>query len=235
MKVREMEQELNTALDRLRIAVSTSPQLTDDLQMLQTKLVQFESTRDQLRTGYEALMKLARSEALGKGQLEVALREITEVAAQVLRVARTSIWLYNTDQTSIQCIELFLTAERGHEAGVELFAKDFPSYFRALTLERTIAAHDANTDSRTAEFSEVYLKPLGITSMLDAPIRVGGQMIGVTCNEHVGAAREWSADEQQFAGSLADFVALAIEGSRRSEAEEQLRRLVEALEANQSS
>ena len=47
-----------------------------------------------------------------------------------------------------------------------------------------IAAHDANRDRRTREFSEPYLKPLGITSMLDAPIRTGGKMIGLLCLEH---------------------------------------------------
>jgi PAS domain S-box-containing protein len=74
--------------------------------------------------------------------------------------------------------------------------------------------------------------------MLDAPIRVGGRMIGVVCHEHVGPVRQWTDGEQSFAGSIADAVSLAIEenerrriGSALRESEERYRRIVEtALE-----
>ena len=92
------------------------------------------------------------------------------------------------------------------------------------------AGLDAHTDPRTREFSASYLAPLGISSMLDAPIRVGGRMIGVICNEQVGPARTWSIDEEQFAGSLADFIALAMESSQRRETEQQLRTMLQEYE-----
>ena len=60
-------------------------------------------------------------------------------------------------------------AER-HTNGDELPAADYPTYFRALEIERTIAATDANGDPRTAEFSS-YFQPLGVTSVIEAPIR----------------------------------------------------------------
>jgi GAF domain-containing protein len=90
-------------------------------------------------------------------------------------------------------------------------AEQFPPYFAALLDERTIAAHDANSDPRTACFSEPYLRPLGIASMLDVPIWVGGEMVGVVCCEHVGEPRTWTADEENFAYLLASFVSLARE------------------------
>ncbi|MCC6872742.1 MAG: GAF domain-containing protein [Sandaracinaceae bacterium] len=226
-----VDAEIHAAIGRLGAAVGADAGLAADLAAVEAKLREHDQEQSRLRSGHEALMRLARSESLGRGELEQALREITEVAADVLGIARSSIWLYNGDQSAIQCVELYLRDERGHEAGVELFAKDFPGYFRALTEQRTITAHDAHTDPRTAEFSKVYLTPLGIHAMLDAPIRVGGRMIGVTCNEHVGSPRKWSAQEEQFAASIADFVALAIESGRRRETEEQLRAMVEALEA----
>jgi GAF domain-containing protein len=203
----------------------------DEVERLEKLALERERTETALRKNHAALMKLARSESLGGGALEQALREMTEASAECLDCARSSVWLYNADQTSIQCIEIFLRADRAHESGVELFAKDFPGYFGALKEERTIPAHDAHTDPRTSEFSAVYLTPLGINSMLDAPIRAGGRMIGVVCNEHIGPQRTWTAEEEQFAGSIADFVALAMESSRRRETEEQLRAMVEALES----
>src|SRR6185369_12973177 len=107
--------------------------------------------------------------------------------------------------------------------GAVISVEQCPRYFAALEENRTIAAHDARTDARTSEFTENYLTPLGITSMLEAPIRIEGRTIGVVCHEHVGPPREWTIDEQNWAGSIADSVSLAFEASERNRAEEALR------------
>lgn len=198
------------------------------LEALFDQLAQLERREQKLREQQAALAALARSEGGGSS----GLAPVTETAARMLDVARSSVWLYNADRTAIQCVDLFLRNERAHESGVELFAKDFPGYFAALREERTIAAHDAHRDPRTREFSESYLSPLGIRSMLDAPIYASGTMIGVVCNEHVGAARTWTVEEEQFAASVADFVALAIESARRADVEAQLRAMLAALEGS---
>ena len=48
-------------------------------------------------------------------------------------------------------------------------------------------------------------------------------MIGVLCFEHTGPKRHWVSQEQQFAASIADFVALALEAHRRHKVEQALR------------
>ncbi len=232
---------IRAALDHVTAALAQDPGssahvgtlagVLEALAQLEDRVRAAEKSEERVRSHHATLMKLARSESIGRGALEEALREMTEATTAALDVARSSVWLYDADQTSIQCVELYLRDDRAHESGVQLFAKDFPSYFEALRAERTIAAHDAHTAPRTACFSEGYLTPLGINSMLDAPIRVGGRMIGVVCNEHVGPRRTWTTEDEHFAGSIADFVALAIESARRRETEEQLRAMVEALEA----
>jgi hypothetical protein len=139
------------------------------------------------------------------------LRRIDEAAVDVLEVARASVWFLDGKRSKISCADLFERNERKHSSGTELLAKDFPAYFAALEREKTIAAHDAHTDSRTSCFSEVYLKPLGINSMLDVPIWATGWMTGVLCLEHDGPARSWNADDERFAYLLGGFVALAAE------------------------
>jgi PAS domain S-box-containing protein len=170
------------------------------------------------------LMELARRKTLSLGgDLNAAVREITEAATNTLGIERASIWLYNGERSKIQCIDLYEWSKSHHSQGIELAAIDYPAYFQALQQERTIAAHDAQTDPRTKEFSQFYLSPLGITSMLDAPIWLGGEMVGVVCHEHVGSEREWTLEEQNFAGSIADLVSLAMKGWERKQAEEALR------------
>src|SRR5262249_52305954 len=96
-----------------------------------------------------------------------------------------------------------------HESGAVLPREVAPAYFDALEHERVIAAADAGTDPRTREFLESYLKPNGIGAMLDVPLRQNNATVGVLCAEHVGDARTWTIDEQNFAISTANLIAVA--------------------------
>lgn len=183
-----------------------------------------------LRRQNRLLQRLAQSEEIDSGDLSRALPLLTEVAAEGLGCARASVWVYSEERASIVCSDLYVAATHEHARGYELMAKDFPAYFSALAENRTIAAGDAHTDPATREFSAVYLTPLGIGAMLDAPIRRGGAVHGVLCHEHVGGARQFSQDEQNFAASLADVVARALTAVDRRAAEDALARARAALE-----
>lgn len=164
-----------------------------------------------LRRHIRAFLELMSQRALFFQDLPTALARFTETAAATLDVARASIWFLNANKSLMRCADLFEAASSRHSAGITLKAADFPSYFEAMTGERTIAAHDACLDLRTAEFTDAYLKPLGIASMLDVPIWVRGQMVGVFCHEHTGQPRTWTSDEESFAYLMSNFTALAIE------------------------
>lgn len=58
--------------------------------------------------------------------------------------------------------------------------------------------------------------------MLDASIRMLGNNIGVVCHEQVDRPRIWSPEEEAFAGSIADFVTIALEAEERQKAQQQL-------------
>ncbi len=164
-----------------------------------------------LRRHQAAYLELMSQRSLFLGRTDETCQRVTEVAAEVLDVARASVWFFDGARTVIRCADLFIRKNRAHERGLELGSKDFPSYFEALGTERTIAAHNAHEDPRTAVFSEQYLKPLGINSMLDVPIWAAHKMVGVVCHEHIGPVRQWSADEETFAYMMSNFVALALE------------------------
>lgn len=168
----------------------------------------------------EALVGLARSRS---EELDVALATIVGVDARTLGVSRVSIWLFEGDGSELVC-RTFHSLD-GHEPaeGLSLRSEDLPDYFAALHQRRVIAADDAISDPATHEFADSYLIPLGITSMMDVPIWRGGEMVGVVCHEHVGERRPWLVEEQDFAGSIADMVSLALEASDRRKAEAALR------------
>lgn len=167
-----------------------------------------------LRRHINGFVDLMSQRSLFLGKVSDTIRRVNEAAGAILDAARVSVWFHGDNGAKITCADLFEKKTGAHTSGLVLFAKDFPSYFKAVASEVTIAAHDAHTDPRTACFSEVYLKPLGINSMLDVPIWVDGKMVGVVCHEHVGPQRQWNSDEENFAYLMANFVALAMERVR---------------------
>ena len=155
---------------------------------------------------------------LATGDTATALAEITKRASLQLGVERVSIWDYDTARTRLRCLDMYVRSKREHQSGS--IVAGHPRYRRALEQSLQIAATDAWTDPRTSEFLDGYLRPLGIRSMLDAPIRLDGQVVGVLCFEHVGQTRVWTLLEQCLATSLASLVARVLaERNRRQAAE----------------
>ncbi|MBX9256539.1 PAS domain S-box protein [Desmonostoc muscorum CCALA 125] len=178
---------------------------------------------DSRRKQSQTLVQLARSKTFQQGNLNASVREITETAARTLLVERVGVWLYNEERSKMECIDLYDVNTKEHSFGSSLLKTNYPAYFQALEQERSIAVDDARNDIRTQELSESYLSTFGITSLLDAPIWLEGHLVGVVCHEHIGQGRQWTLEEETFAGSIADFVTLAIEASQRNTAQEALR------------
>ena len=175
------------------------------------------------------LVELAKSAPSVRNDFWVFVRLAVERAAETLEVERVSFWRFNEERTILRCEDLYEMSLDRHSSGLELESSRYPRYFAALELGRGVVAHDAHRDPDTSEFSESYLKPLGVSSMLDAPVRRAGRLSGVVCHEHVGPARVWEADEQEFAASIGDFVSLVQEASERRRAQQGFRSAQEAL------
>jgi PAS domain S-box-containing protein len=173
-------------------------------------------------------MQLAKSNTFVQGNLKAALREITEAAARSLLVQRVGVWLYNSDQSKIECIDLYDVGTNQHTAGLSVLKANCPAYFQALEKEGSIAVNDVYNDKRTQEFAESYLSLFGVTSVLYAPIWLGSRLVGVVCHQHVGGIRQWTMEEENFAASIADLVKLAIETSERNAAQSSALRNSEA-------
>jgi PAS domain S-box-containing protein len=150
--------------------------------------------------------------------LEDRLPDILETCARTIPVARTSIWQFSEDRSFIECIDLYETGANRHTNGQKLQRGDFPGYFAAMEHARLIAAFDAKNDPATREFKASYLEPNGIGAMLDVPLHRNREVVGILCLEHIGDIRNWTPEEQNFALSVANLVALALTDAERREA-----------------
>ncbi len=206
--------------DNGRALLERSLMLTSqEMQSLHQRL---QASRDEvLHKQQAAILRLTKSSTLHAGDLGVGLREITETAAETLEVERASVWLFDRDNPVLRCLDVYERGEDRHSDGIELPIAVFPEYFKAVRTEQVIAADDARQDPRTKEFAASYLVPLGITSMLDVPIRRQGSMVGVVCCEHVGPSRQWTLEETAFCTSIATLVSLAFDAEERRRLQEE--------------
>ena len=163
---------------------------------------------------YRAVIELA---ALDKSDFAGVLRRVLSTDARELELARVNCWALEDHR--IRCVAGYLRATDSFDAGAVIESTSCPSYFRALADDPVILADDARTDPRTREFTDGYLVPLGITSMMDVPIWVRGRLWGVVCHEHVGPARRWTDAERDFAISIGHIVSMAVEAGERADAE----------------
>lgn len=149
--------------------------------------------------------------------LAAVFEQATRLAADTTGVGRVGVWVFVDGRTALRCACLYERSAGEHSSGAVLRVADFPTYFSSLTIRKAIPAEVAATDPRTAELTAAYLRPLGISSMLDAGIFVGDDLVGVVCFEHVGPPREWTTEDRDFAGSVADLLAVRVQSAEAAE------------------
>ncbi|MGH8726871.1 MAG: PAS domain S-box protein [Burkholderiales bacterium] len=235
-RTQEETQALNQELEH-RIAERTR-ELADANRCLQQEIARHLVTEQELLES-NARLKLAEAAAraqaerienhrkvllelaqLDEPNFELALEKILAADCEALDVERVSYWNLAGAPLKSEREMLYLKSHGGiarDETLLSFDAAHYPRYFAALQTHRPIVAHRAQTDPASSEFTEAYLKPHGITSMLDVAVWSQGEIVGVLCHSHVGAPREWSAEEVKFATAIANIVTLALEAVRRRE------------------
>lgn len=168
------------------------------------------------------LAELARGNVVAESSLEDVIHFLIKRAADALAVRRVSLWLFDDNHRKLVCSAIYDSGSVVRCRNEELLATDYPLYFSALEEMRTIAAIDAENDSRTVELRESYLRRHRITTMLDAPVFLHGKIVGVVCHEQSDSRRDWTKAEKSFAGSVADFISLALEANYRIDTEQKL-------------
>ena len=190
----------------------------------------WKRSRDRLLEQQKTLAALTRSHIFTGDSPVETIQLLTRTSAQQMGIERASLWRITEDRTAIRCEDLYEHSRDFHAGGGILRIEDYPHYFRGLAAEEAIVANDAHNHPFTREFSADYLPQFGITSMLDVPIHLYGQLEGVFCHEHVGEAIEWTPDQRLFAIAIANLAALAIEQTERKRAEALIRGQRDVLE-----
>jgi PAS domain S-box-containing protein len=183
-----------------------------DITGLTSAEVEGRNQQIRLKRESDALARLSRRRLSQSGDLDAALREITKTAADTLTVEIVSAWLLDEEGMRIECSDLYERSHNRHGTSEPERAEAYSHFLAALEADgRVLVVHDVTEDPRVTELRERHLAPQRIAALLAVPVRLDGEMVGFILCMHAGSARHWAADEEQFAASLADHAAQAIE------------------------
>ncbi|MGH8366218.1 MAG: diguanylate cyclase domain-containing protein, partial [Pseudomonas sp.] len=182
---------------------------------------------ERVRAQQELILLLARQRYSTNNSLQEAAELITRSACDIYQIDCASIW--NLENQHLVPISAYHRADQQHHLPESIDASGFPDYLEALQTSRAIDATNAMRDPRTREMAE-SLRPRDIHAMLDASIRVDGNVVGVLCLEQSGSTRVWQSDEIAFAGELADQFAQVINNHNRRTATSALHLFQRAVE-----
>lgn len=189
----------------------------NDITKLRRKELHKNLLTQQIIERQEVLLELSQKDLSGMPE---AMQKITEASLKTLDVDQVSIWLFDPDKTKIICQDCY--NGKSHEKGLILEAAKYPRYFEAMKKFHNITAANARGYYYTSELNESYFKPNGICSLMDVPIWLEGELLGVLCHETF-KIRHWKFEEQDFVSSLANLISLGLEASKRKKAEEELK------------
>ena len=209
--------DLETQNSRLQIALELNQRAQQE-QLLHL---------DRVRAQQDLILLLTRQRYSSNNSLQEAAELITRSACDIYEIDCASLW--NLEGSLLVPISAYHRATRNHQLPEPIDVSGFPNYLEALNTGRAIDAHNVMHDPRTRELVD-SLRPRDIIAMLDASIRVDGNVVGVLCLEQIGITRAWQSDEIAFAGELADQFAQVINNHNRRAATSALHLFQRAVE-----
>lgn len=169
------------------------------------------------------LVETATSAFVTEGDIKNLASFLTERVSKFMQVERVSVWLFEKSASRLVCVDLFELTKNVHSSGTVLHEAEYLKEFEALRNNKYINVVDVLSDPRVEGYVESYIKPFGISSMLDGVICSSGKTSGTLCVEHVNAPHFWTTEEIAFVCQLADQIALTLSNHERKLAEEALR------------
>ncbi|MNK75181.1 Cyclic di-GMP phosphodiesterase Gmr [compost metagenome] len=209
--------DLETQNSRLQIALELNQRAQQE-QLLHL---------DRVRAQQDLILLLTRQRYSSNNSLREAAELITRSACDIYEIDCASLW--HLEGSMLVPISAYHRTTQEYLLPQPIDVSVFPDYLDALHTGRAIDAHNAMRDPRTREMAE-SLRPRDVNAMLDASIRVDGQVVGVLCLEQTGATRAWQSDEIAFAGELADQFAQVISNHNRRTATSALHLFQRAVE-----
>ena len=191
-----------------------------DITLVKNLEIEHYNRSKKVRTHNETLKKLTSQSYSNKDAFITILKNILKVAGTNCSIDRLSYWTYFTD--GLRCESLYYLQSDRYEKNYFIPNENYPNYFKYIETGAQIVASNVYNNNITQELCLDYFPKNNIKSLLDTPIFLNGKIVGILCFEKIDIAIEWDNEDINFARSIADLIAIALEAQMRIEAEKKL-------------
>ena len=179
----------------------------------------------------EELDSVSSIHQLNRDDIDALMLACAQKASQLFEIERVNAWLLNKNKDAIISIGEYDTRTKKFNKNTVIPSKDCPNYFKSIIKNKIILVENVYTNSVTSELTDNYLRPNNIISLMDIPLRMNGELIGVMCLEKTGnTERVFSKDEQTFALGLGFLISSSLEARKRRAIQHDLEKLLEEKE-----
>ena len=171
----------------------------------------------------EELDSISKIHTLKRDDIDDIMNEFSKRIVCALKIDRISAWLFDAEQSAMYSIGEY-------DYRTDLFTKDsvlpysqYKTYFENLFSNKIIIAENVLKDERLVELKDSYSIPNEVISLMDIPMRMEGEIIGVVCFEKTGTEeRSFSNEDQFFALCISNVFSSTLEARKRRAVQHEL-------------
>lgn len=184
----------------------------------------------------QTLLSLSKVLNQSDFSLNEFIQKLLDMSLEALRCDRSTYWVINSDDEALHLKAISQNATAPSTLSDSFKPSEFPEFFGEFVSNRTFALTNISKDKRISDIYERYFKPMGIESIMNAPILIDGNFTGfISYTMTNNKVREWSVQEQRYVASLADLIVVAIAKRRGNILEMEKEELIKKLQTRNKS
>ena len=195
------------------------------------KKIELENTmrQEKIEKYSEIIKNLSTTNFSNYKNLDISVMQIIESAAKVFKNSRVSYWKYTED--AVICKNLYDLNTNSYSSGTIFEKENYPIYYEQIKSRKLINAPNVFNKLELSEFTRNYFIKYDVKSLLDVPVFINGELIGILCLESTKSKIKWDNEDINFARAISDIISLTIISQSRYEAEKKLEYKSELLSA----
>ena len=164
----------------------------------------------------QELDSISKIHTLKRDDIGDIMHEFSKRIVCALKIERISAWLFDSEKSAMYSIGEYDLRTSSFSKDSVLAYSDYKKYIENLFNNEIIIANNVLTDERLTELKTNYSVPNNVISLMDVPMRMEGEIIGVVCFEKTGAQeRIFTHEDQFFALCISNVFSSTLEARKR--------------------
>jgi two-component sensor histidine kinase len=159
---------------------------------------------------------ISKIHSLKRDDIDALMIEFAKRILASLKIERMSVWLLSESKEELVSMGEYSLISRIFTKNNKLQKSKYPTYFNAVSENNILLVNNVYESPITEELTIDYSLPNNIISLMDIPLRIEGELVGVICYEKTGdKERIFKENEVTLAFSVSLIFASTLEARQR--------------------